>query len=117
MENNDDGSLGFLNIQPDEDRKYFHCEEITQQKLLNKSFWVIDFIGIQKNITAKRKGRRERNNILNGFPGFHSPAGTNLTLNFAIMDNSRIFVVLNWQSEHHKLQMKVFFIPYRDLYP
>ena len=35
MENNDDGSLGFLNIQPDEDRKYFHCEEITQQKLLN----------------------------------------------------------------------------------
>lgn len=38
MENNDDGSLGFLNIQPDEDRKYFHCEEITQQKLLNKSF-------------------------------------------------------------------------------
>ena len=39
MENNDDGSLGFLNIQPDEDRKYFHCEEITQQKLLNKSFW------------------------------------------------------------------------------
>lgn len=51
------------------------------------------------------------------FPGFDSPAGTNLTLNFAIMDNSRIFVVLNWQSEHHKLQMKVFFIPYRDLYP
>ena len=47
MENNDDGSLGFLNIQPDEDRKYFHCEEITQQKLLNKSFWVIDFIGNQ----------------------------------------------------------------------
>lgn len=45
MENNDDGSLECLNIQPDKDRKYFHCDEITQQKLLNKSFWVIDFIG------------------------------------------------------------------------
>nr|DAI40315.1 MAG TPA: hypothetical protein [Caudoviricetes sp.] len=33
------------------------------------------------------------------------------------MDNSRIFVVLALPIEHHKLQMKVFFIPYRDLYP
>lgn len=43
MEQIDDGSLSFLNIPPDSNKKYFHCDEITQQKLLGKSFWVIDF--------------------------------------------------------------------------
>lgn len=40
----DDGSLASLNIPPDDNKKYFHCDETTQQKLLNKSFWVVDFI-------------------------------------------------------------------------
>lgn len=44
MENNDDGSLAFLKIPPDANKKYFHCDETTQQKLLNKSFWVVDFV-------------------------------------------------------------------------
>lgn len=40
----DDGSLSFLNIEPDKNSRHFNCEETTQQKLTNLSFWVIDFI-------------------------------------------------------------------------
>ena len=40
----DDGSLSFLNIQPDEANKHFNCPETTQQKLINLQFWLIDFI-------------------------------------------------------------------------
>ncbi len=40
----DDGSLAFLNIQPDPSNKHFNCPETTQQKLINLSFWVIDYI-------------------------------------------------------------------------
>ena len=46
MENNrqDDGSLAFLQIEPDANNKHFNCSEITQQKLINLSFWVNDFL-------------------------------------------------------------------------
>lgn len=46
----DDGSLGFLNIPPDENLRRFNCQETTQQKLINKSFWVIDFF---ENVKTK----------------------------------------------------------------
>jgi hypothetical protein len=39
----DDGSLAFLNIPPDETFRRFNCSEITQQKLINRTFWVIDY--------------------------------------------------------------------------
>ena len=41
---NDDGSLSFLKIQPDEANKHFNCPETTQQKLINLQFWLVDFI-------------------------------------------------------------------------
>ena len=41
---NDDGSLSFLNIPQDEANKHFNCRETTQQKLINLTFWVVDFI-------------------------------------------------------------------------
>ncbi len=44
----DDGSLAFLNIAPDESNKHFNCEETTQQKLINRDFWLIDYIKGQK---------------------------------------------------------------------
>lgn len=46
MENNrqDDGSLAYLGIEPDANNKHFNCPEITQQKLINLSFWVIDYL-------------------------------------------------------------------------
>lgn len=40
----DDGSLAFLGIEPDASSKHFNCPETTQQKLINLSFWVIDFL-------------------------------------------------------------------------
>lgn len=40
----DDGSLAFLNIQPDETNKQFNCKETTQQQLINLEFWIIDYI-------------------------------------------------------------------------
>lgn len=41
---NDDGSLAFLKIEPDKNFKRFNCSETTQQKLINTSFWLIDYI-------------------------------------------------------------------------
>lgn len=43
MSTEDDGSLACLNIPPDANLRRFNCQEITQQKLTNRSFWVIDF--------------------------------------------------------------------------
>lgn len=40
----DDGSLAFLNIAPDETNKHFNCQETNQQQLINKTFWLCDFI-------------------------------------------------------------------------
>lgn len=40
----DDGSLDFLKIPADETNKHFNCPETTQQKLINLTFWVCDYI-------------------------------------------------------------------------
>lgn len=40
----DDGSLAFLKIEPDKGTRFFNCPETTQQKLINLSFFVIDYI-------------------------------------------------------------------------
>lgn len=40
----DDGSLSFLKIEPDASSKHFNCPEITQQKLINLSFLVVDYL-------------------------------------------------------------------------
>ncbi|MDR3057745.1 MAG: hypothetical protein LBU84_06350 [Prevotella sp.] len=40
----DDGSLSFLSIPADATYKRFNCSETTQQKLINTSFWVIDYL-------------------------------------------------------------------------
>lgn len=40
----DDGSLSFLNIKPDPSNRHFNCPETTQQKLINLSFWVVDYL-------------------------------------------------------------------------
>lgn len=48
MDNNgnkqDDGSLSFLGIEPDASNKHFNCPETNQQKLINLSFWVFDYL-------------------------------------------------------------------------
>ncbi len=46
----DDGSLSFLQIPQDEANKHFNCRETTQQKLINLLFWVVDYI---ENVKTK----------------------------------------------------------------
>jgi hypothetical protein len=47
---NDDGSLSFLKIEPDKSSRHFNCPETQQQKLINTSFWVIDYL---ENVKTK----------------------------------------------------------------
>ena len=44
MNNIDDGSLSFLNIPRDEKSRSFNCDETSQSKLVNTTFWVVDYI-------------------------------------------------------------------------
>lgn len=61
---NDDGSLSFLNIPQDEANKHSNCRETTQQKLINLTFWVVDFIdGVKTKFGNERflvKIKRDR---------------------------------------------------------
>ena len=56
--NNDDGSLAFLKIPRDESNRSFNCDETTQSKLVNTSFWVIDFIEDVPTRFSKQKGTK-----------------------------------------------------------
>ena len=40
---NDDGSLSFLRLPKAEGRKSFHCDKMTQQQLVNREFWILDY--------------------------------------------------------------------------
>lgn len=43
MTTTDDGSLSFLKIKPDENNKHFNSKEVTQQSLINITFWIVDY--------------------------------------------------------------------------
>jgi hypothetical protein len=43
-EKKDDGTLAFLEIKPDENKRWFDCGEIKQSDIVNLTFWVIDYI-------------------------------------------------------------------------
>jgi hypothetical protein len=58
MENmiEDDGSLDFLKIPRDENNRSFNCDETTQSKIVNTTFWVVDFIEDVPTRFSKAKG-------------------------------------------------------------
>lgn len=56
MEEKDDGSLAFLNIPRDENNRSFNCDATSQSKLVNTSFWVVDFIEDVDTRFSKQKG-------------------------------------------------------------
>lgn len=62
--NNDDGTLGFLNIPRDSNSRSFNCEETTQSRLVNTSFWVLDFIEDVPTRFSKAKGSRGQTLVL-----------------------------------------------------
>lgn len=48
-------SLKSLCIEPDNENKHFHCRETTQQKLINTSFVVLDYIdGVKTKFGGSR---------------------------------------------------------------
>lgn len=57
-ERQDDGSLAFLQIPRDENSRSFNCDETTQSKLVNTTFWVVDFIEEVPTKFSKQKGTR-----------------------------------------------------------
>lgn len=61
-QHSDDGSLAFLGIEPDASNKHFNCPETTQQKLINLSFWVVDFLGyvFYHSYTLLRKSIKQK---------------------------------------------------------
>lgn len=58
IEKTDDGTLAFLNIPRDESSRSFNCEETTQSKLVNTTFWVCDFIEEVPTRFSKQKGTK-----------------------------------------------------------
>ena len=52
----DDGSLAFLKIPRDENNRSFNCDETTQSKIANTTFWVTDFIEEVPTRFSKAKG-------------------------------------------------------------
>lgn len=52
----DDGSLAFLKIPRDENNRSFNCDETTQSKIVNTTFWVTDFIEEVPTRFSKEKG-------------------------------------------------------------
>ena len=52
----DDGSLSCLNIPRDEKNRSFNCDETTQSKIVNTTFWIFDFIEDVPTRFSKSKG-------------------------------------------------------------
>lgn len=52
----DDGSLAFLNLPaPQGLKKSFHCDKTTQQKLANRTFWILDYDKVPKTKFGENK--------------------------------------------------------------
>lgn len=58
IQGEDDGSLAFLIIPRDESSRSFNCDETTQSKLVNTTFWVVDFIEEVPTRFSKSKGTK-----------------------------------------------------------
>ena len=56
----DDGSLAFLHIPRDENNRSFNCDETTQSKIVNTTFWLTDFIEEVPTRFSKAKGVKEQ---------------------------------------------------------
>lgn len=53
----DDGSLNYLQIPRDVNCRSFNCNETTQSKLVNTTFWIVDFIEDVPTKFSKQKGK------------------------------------------------------------
>ena len=60
----DDGSLAFLNIPRNENSRSFNCDDISQSKLVNTEFWIIDFLEDVPTRFSKQKGTKGQTLVL-----------------------------------------------------
>lgn len=58
MEIVDDGTLACLNIPRNENSRSFNCDEITQSKLVNRTFWVVDYLEDVPTKFSRAKGTK-----------------------------------------------------------
>ncbi len=56
--NTDDGSLAFLNIPRNENSRSFNCKDVSQSKLVNTQFWIVDFLEEVPTRFSKQKGTK-----------------------------------------------------------
>ena len=59
VEKKDDGSLDFLNIPRNEASRSFNCPIVNQSKIVNTSFWVVDYIENVSTRYARQKNKRD----------------------------------------------------------
>ena len=60
----DDGSIAFLNIPRNENSRSFNCKEVSKSKLVNTSFWLIDFLEDIPTRFSKQKGTKGQTLVL-----------------------------------------------------
>lgn len=60
----DDGSLAFLNIPRNENSRSFNRKEVSQSKLVNTSFWLIDFMEDIPARFSRQKGTKGQTLVL-----------------------------------------------------
>ena len=58
MDKTDDGSLAFLGIERDPSSRSFNCETTRQMKLVNTTFWVVDFMEDVPTKYSRDKGKK-----------------------------------------------------------
>jgi len=52
--NFDDGSLAYLGIKPNEREMFFDCPEISVNDLIDRKFWIVDYLEDVKTRYGKR---------------------------------------------------------------
>ena len=57
-EQSDDGSLSFLGIGRDPQSRSFNCETTRQMKLVNTTFWVVDYMEDIPTKFSRDKGKQ-----------------------------------------------------------
>lgn len=60
----DDGSLAFLKIPRNENSRSFNCEDVSQSKLVNTSFWIMDYLEDVPTRFSKQKGTKGQTLVL-----------------------------------------------------
>lgn len=99
----DDGSLACLHIPRDERSRSFNCDAVSQSKLVNTSFWVVDFIEEVPTRFSKSKGTNGQTLVM---VKTDKDAPESMARKF-FTGSAEILYVLQWLREHGKFPRRV----------